>query len=302
MTILDHEGDRRHYAGPMLLLAPGSPLHTALTALATDARLVFVAGLPGTGKSLLIHQLVFLAHEIGRTVSLLQWDVARPVVESHPAARAFPARDGVTHGVVRMAVGRWARLAVARWAARSAPSALLIGETPLVGHRLVELARPMPDDAEPVLSDARTRFVISVPSRDLRRHLEAERGRRAARPLHPREREDAPPEVLRDLWRQLARVAEALGVPGADPSASAPYDPALYAAVYRHVLRRRHVAVLPMDAILPAEALSPYDFAVPVEDLRPAAEDVEPLLAAAAREWKDSVALDRALNEWYATS
>ena len=287
----------------MLLLAPGSPLHTALTALATDARVVFVAGLPGTGKSLLIHQLALLAHEAGRTVSLLQWDVARPVVEWHPAARAFPARDGVTHGVVRMAVGRWARLAVARWAARSADSAaLLIGETPLVGHRLVELARPMPDAAEPVLSDARTRFVIPVPSREVRRHLEAERGRRAARPLHPREREDAPPEVLRDLWRQLARVAEALVVPGADPLAAAPYDPALYAAVYRHVLRRRHAAVLLMDVILPAESLSPYDLAVPVEDLRPAAEDVEPLLAAAAREWKDPVALEGALNEWYTTT
>ena len=66
----------------MLLLAPGSPLRATLTALATDARVVFVAGLPGTGKSLLIHQLVFLAHELGRAVSLLQWDVARPVVES----------------------------------------------------------------------------------------------------------------------------------------------------------------------------------------------------------------------------
>ena len=286
----------------MLLLAPGSPLHTALTALATDARVVFVAGLPGTGKSLLVHQLALLAHEASRTVSLLQWDVARPVVESHPAARPFPARDGVTHGVVRMAVGRWARLAVAHWAARSADSAaLLIGETPLVGHRLVELARPVPDAAEPVLSDARTRFVIPVPSPEVRRHLEAERGRRAARPLHPREREDAPPEVLRDLWRQLARVAGALGVPGADPAASAPYDPALYAAVYRHVLGRRHVAVLPMDAILPAESLSPYDLAVPVEDLRPADEDVERLIAAAAREWKDPVALARALDQWYAT-
>ena len=200
----------------MLILAPGSPLYAALTALATEARLVFVAGLPGTGKSLLIHQLALLAHGAGRRISLLQWDVARPVVEGSAAARAFPASDGVTHGIVRMAVGRWARDAVARWAARSHdPAALLIGETPLVGHRLIELARPMPDDAEPTLSDARTRFVIPVPSREVRGHLEAERGRRAARPLHPREREDAPPEVLRDLWRQLARVAGTLGLSGA---------------------------------------------------------------------------------------
>ena len=144
------------------------------------------------------------------------------------------------------------------------PRALLIGETPLVGHRLVELARPMPDAAEPVLSDARTRFVIPVPSRELRRHLEAERGRRAARPLHPREREDAPPEVLRDLWRQLARVADALGAARAPiPPAAAPYDPALYAAVYRHVLRRRHAGGV-ADGRDPARGV-----AVPLRPRRP---------------------------------
>jgi hypothetical protein len=287
----------------MLLLEPGSPLHAALAALATDARLVFVAGLPGTGKSLLIHQLAHLAHEQGRAVSLLQWDVARPVLEESPAARAYPAQRGVTHGIVRVAVGRWAREAVARWGARHAGSAaLLIGETPLAGHRLVELVRPMADAAELLLTDPRTRFVIPVPSRELRRHLEAERGRRAARPLHPREREDAPPEVLRDLWRQLARDAAALGLaaaPGGD--GEIPYDPALYIAVYRRVLCRRHVDIVPMDTILPAASVSPYDLAVSVDDLRPAPDEVAGLVAAAARDWADPAALQDALDHWYAT-
>ena len=286
----------------MLLLEPGSALHGALTGLATDARLVFVAGLPGTGKSLLIHQLAHLAHARGRAVSLLQWDVARPVVEGSPAARAYPAHRGVTHGIVRVAVGRWARDAVARWSARHAGAgALLIGETPLVGHRLVELVRPMDDAAEAVLSDARARFVIPVPSRELRRHLEAERGRRAARPLHPREREDAPPEVLRDLWQELAGVAMRLGVAGAGGAGAAPYDPAVYAAVYRHVLRRRHAEVVPMDAILPAAAVSPYDLAVPVDDLRPSFGEIPALIATAARDWSDPAALADALEHWYAT-
>jgi hypothetical protein len=127
------------------------------------------------------------------------------------------------------------------------------------------------------------------------------RRRRAARPLHPREREDAPPEVLRDLWRQLARVAAALSLAEAAAGDEIPYDPALYVAVYRHVLRRRHVDVVPMDTRLPAAALSPYAFAVPVEDLRPAAHEVAPLIAAAAREWGDPVALQQALEQWYAT-
>jgi hypothetical protein len=287
----------------MLLLDPASALHATLAGLAGQARAVFVAGLPGTGKSLLIHQLVQLADQQERAVSLLQWDVARPVIENHAAARAFPAHRGVTHGVVRVAVGRWAREAVARWAARAKGSpALLIGETPLVGHRLVELVRCMDDAAEPVLSDPRTRFVIPVPSRELRLHLEAERSRRAAQPLHPREREDAPPEVLRDLWHRLAGVATTLSLAGAPAAgAPAPYDPALYCAVYQQVLRRRHVDVLRLDAILPTAAMSPYDLGVAVDDLRPRADEAEGLLAGAGRDWADPAALEEMLDHWYAT-
>ena len=287
----------------MLLLDPASALHTTLAGLAERARAVFVAGLPGTGKSLLIHQLAQLAHRQGRAVSLLQWDVARPMIESHPAARAYPADRRVTHGVVRVAVGRWARDAVARWGARTAgSSALLVGEAPLVGHRLVELVRCMDDAAEGVLSDPRTRFVVPVPSPELRYHLEAERARRTVQPLHPREREDAPPEVLHDLWRQLTSVAAALGLAGAPAAgAPAPYDPALYTAVYQHVLRRRHVDVLRVDAILPAAAMSPYDLGISVDDLRPGVDEVERLLAGAGTDWADPAALEQALDRWYAT-
>lgn len=286
----------------MLVLAAGSPLHAALAALAATARLVVVAGLPGTGKSLLIHQLAQLAHGTARSVSLLQWDVARPVVEGSPAARAYPASHGVTHGMVRVAVGRWARGAIAAWDFGRPAEALLIVEAPLVGHRLVELARPTADAAEPLLSGPRTRFIVPVPSRTLRAHLEVERGRRALAPRHPREREDAPPDVLRDLWRQLARLAAALGLAALPPgTADLPYDPAIYAAVYAQVLRRRHVEVLTMDAVLPAAGLSPYDFGIPVEDLRPAPEEAPGLVDAAAREWADPQALAMAIERWYVT-
>ena len=288
----------------MLLLDPGAPLRAALAAHVEGARLVMVAGLPGTGKSLLIQQLAELAHAAGRPVSLLQWDVARPVIEGHSAAAAYPAREGVTHGVVRLAVGRWAREAVSRWDARHrGDRAILIGEAPLAGHRLVELARPADDAAEEVLSAPATRFVIPVPSRALREHLEAERGRRAARPLHPREREDAPPAVLRDLWRQLAEVAAAMGLAAAPGAGAPPYDPDLYAAVYGRVLRRRHVDVLRMDTVLPGAAVrSAYELAVPAEDLRPDPDEVPGLIAAAARAAGSPAALEAVLDRWYVTS
>src|SRR2546425_931570 len=180
-----------------VVVPEGSPLFETLAALARDARLVFFAGLPGTGKSLLIHQLAHLAHGRGRHVHLLQWDVARPVFEASRAGRRHPQVHGVTQGVIRLAVGRWARDEIARWDARHPGlDHLLIGETPFIGHRLVELARPAADTAERVLAAATTRFVIPVPSRELRAHLEGERERRAREPRHQREREDAPPAVL----------------------------------------------------------------------------------------------------------
>jgi hypothetical protein len=183
-------------------------------------RIVVFAGLPGTGKSLLVHQLAHLAAGAGRTVHLLQWDVARPVFEATPAGLRYPLADGVTHAVIRKAAGLWARQALVDWH-RGHPDGrhLLVGEAPFVGGRFVELGRPLDDDAEPLLAGPSCRFALAVPSADVRRFLEALRGQRAVRPLHPREREDAPPHVLRDLWRELAAVAARLGVtrPGTRP-------------------------------------------------------------------------------------
>jgi hypothetical protein len=284
-----------------LLLPPGSPLREALASLAREARLVFLAGLPGTGKSLLIHQLAWLAHMERRSIWLLQWDVARPVFEESPAGRAYPAEAGVTHGIVRIAVGLWAREAVGCWSAdHPGRAALLIGETPLVGHRLVELARPAEDAAEPVLRDPDTRFVIPAPSREVRRHLEAERQRRTRAPLHPREREDAPPDVLRDLWRQLVDAARGLGlVP--ETAAELPYDPVLYGEVYRSVLRHRRAEVLAVSTLLPATTMSPYDLGIPRQELLPGPADVECYLAEAGRRFASLDALDWQLAGWFLT-
>src|SRR5215471_16662164 len=170
-------------------------------------RMVFFAGLPGTGKSLLVHQLTHIARASGRSVHLLQWDVARPVFEASDAGRRYPLADGVTHPVIRKAAGRWVRQAVAAWSdSHPASEHLLVGETPFVGHRLTELAQHVDDRAEPLLTGRSCMFVIAVPSAEVRHFLEAERKRRANDPLHPREREDAPPSVVRDLWRDLTQV------------------------------------------------------------------------------------------------
>ena len=264
-----------------------------------ERRMVFVAGLPGTGKSLLVHQLVHIAARAGRQVHLLQWDVARPGFEASHAGRLYPQVNGVTHAVIRRATGLWARGALADWDERHpAPEHLLVGETPFVGNRFVELARRLDDRAEALLTAASCRFVIVVPSREVRRFIEAERERRSASPRHPREREDASPRVLRDLWRDLASI-EAPGRAAGD--APVPYDPILYTRVYEQVLRHRPREVLAQDVILPTGAMSVYDFAVQARDLVPTEPEAEAFVREVERGYLDLTMLETEIARWWET-
>jgi hypothetical protein len=290
-------------SAPSRVVVPeGSPLHAQLAALARARRWVFFAGLPGTGKSLLANQLAHLAHAAGRSVHLLQWDTARPAFEASPAGRRYPVVDGVTQGVIRKAVGLWVRRALLEWERRHPdPGHLLVGETPLVGNRFIELARRADDETEPLLAAPATAFVIPVPSREVRLHLEAERARRAARPLHARERHDATPRVLQDIWRQLAGVAVTLGVAAAPPAPAVdpPYDPDVYRGVYERLLRHRRVEVVPVDVTLPTSALSVYDFAIAPRDLVPAPEEASGFVEDVERRYPDPSALQREIERWH---
>jgi hypothetical protein len=127
--------------------------------------------------------------------------------------------------------------------------------------------------------------VIPVPSRALRQHLEAERARRAEQPLHPREREDAPPEVLRAIWREVA---------GDDR----PYDPDVYRQAYERLLTRRHATALALDTILPAGAVSPYDFRVATADLAPVAAEAARCIGEVEASHPEPADIQRAVDGW----
>lgn len=284
------------------IVAAGDPaLSATLQRLARTARLVLVAGLPGTGKSLVIHQLAHVAAAAGRRVHLLQWDVARPVFEATDAARRYPLVMGVTHAMVRKAVGLWARRALTEWERRW-PGAehFLVGETPLVGGRLIELARVMDDDAEPILAAPSCRFALTVPSVEVRRFLESERSRRTAHPAHPREREDAPPQVLRNLWDELAGVARGLGMLPASDDGAIAYDPAVYRRVYESVLRHRHVDVVALEVVLPTQALSVYDFAVRCDEVVPDTAEADAAVRLAETRHPDPARLADDVARWWA--
>jgi hypothetical protein len=271
-------------------------LHARLESLARSARMVYFAGLPGTGKSLMMQQLAHVAAAGGRVVHALQWDVARPVFEGSDAGQRYPVVDGVTHAMVRKAVGLWARRAIAEWAERfHEPAHLLVGETPFVGGRLIELAREGRDSAESLLVAEACRFVIPVPSRAIREFLEAERERRAVRPVHAREREDAPPHVLRDIWREVLEAGRELGFAATD----AAYDPEVYARVYESVLRGRHVERLPIDVRLPVEGRSAYEFTVPLQELIPDTNEATAVLEETEARYRDARALELEVRHWF---
>lgn len=285
-----------------LVIPEGTPLYDQLQALAQQARLVFFAGLPGTGKSLLLHQLTHLAVAHGRTVHLLQWDIARPVFEAAPAARRYPVVDGVTHGIIRKAVGMWARQALAQWEAEHAdPAYLLIGETPFIGNRFIELALPAQDTAEQLLRHLLCRFVIPVPSLDVRARIETIRQHRSRTPVHAHETEDAPPPVLQALWHEVCRVAPLLGVAtdALAGDAQLVFHPDIYHQVYQAILRHRHCDVMPLQITLETTGFSPYHFIVEKFEVVPSADDVASYIAEAERRFPEPEALQRSIDQWY---
>lgn len=230
-----------------IILPTNSNLYTTFQQLAVQKRLVFLAGLPGTGKSLLIQQLAVLAQQAGRTVHLLQWDVTRAAFETAVLLQTYPEIDGVTHPAIRKAVGLWARTAVLQWHQTHAPHHLLIGEVPLIGNRLTELTQPLDDPAEPLLSDPSCCFVIPTPSRAVRQVIEDARARSIAKPRHEKEARDAQPNVLQMLWEEVAAIGQKLGL---NDDKNLAYDPGVYTAVYQHLLQHRHQQTLPIDTVL----------------------------------------------------
>ena len=265
-------------------IASRNDLEVALKSMTRAHGMVFVAGLPGVGKSLFIRELARVAHGMGRNVCLLQWDVARPSFMSQAILARYPDCDGVTHPVIRKAVGRWVRMAVSRWHQEHAgASGMLIGEVPLIGNRFLELAQVQADDAEPLLAGPQTLFVTPVPSVAVRAAIESARARTFAHPAHARESADAPPGLLHELWLQTRALAVELGAAAPAPDAKAPFDPDTYAAVYRHLLRRRNAITVRVDAQL-EQSGSVYDVAVQATDIIPTGDEAAAIMANLERE------------------
>ena len=267
-----------------IVIASRNDLEAALTSMARSHCMVFVAGLPGVGKSLFIRELARVAHGMGRNVYLLQWDVAQPSFVSQAILARYPEHDGAANPVVRKAIGRWVRKAVFRWHQEHARSSgMLIGEVPLIGNRFMELAQVHADDAEPLLAGPQTLFVTPVPSVPVRAAIEQARERTFANPAHPRESADAPPGVLQQLWLDTRALAVEIGAAAPVSDSLAPFDPQTYAAVYRHLLRHRNAVTVRVNVQLEQNG-SVYDHAVEATDIVPTGDEAAEILARLERE------------------
>ena len=243
-----------------IILPEESQIYRCFVDLIRSADRVFFAGLPGVGKSLLLQQLTLMALEAGRPAHLLQWDTARQPFESP----RYPLDQGATHPMVIKATGVWLRRALLKWdKAHSHSEAILIGEVPLIGDRFMEIVRPADDETEALLADKRTQFVLPVPSQEVRALIESRREASIANPAHENEAQDAPPDLLRALWRDLFHIAAQLGIAEAAANDGL-YSPEIYEATYRHLLRHRRARVLAIDEPLrPVASVYAFDAALP---------------------------------------
>jgi hypothetical protein len=226
-------------------------INEILAKLAKDRRIVTVAGLPGVGKSLYVQKLVEAANALHRAVFLLQWDVSRRAFDTPDVLQRYPEIDGVTSAIIRRAAGQWCRDAVLSWHRKTDSHGILLIEAPLVGNRFVELMMPLDDAAESLLGSDEHVVVLPVPSLQVRAAIEQARARTIAEPTHVRENADAPPNVVRALWRELGEVARELKITGSD--AADCYQPDTYRTVYQHLLRFRRTLTLEVTQVRATE-------------------------------------------------
>lgn len=279
-----------------VVIASERELQTVLASLARTRRMVFFAGLPGVGKSLFIRELARTAHTAGRSVHLLQWDVVRPAFVTTEIAARYPETAGVTHAMVRKAVGVWSRGAVLRWHRQHDAAHMLIGEVPLVGHRLLDLVQSRTDDAEALLAGPGVMFATPVPSAALRSVIENARGRTFANPANTREGEDAPPVLLKRAWQELHGHALSIGAASAT-DAEAAFDPEAYAAVHRHLLRHRHNLTIRMNAQLQSRQ-SVYDLDFAARELVPRQGEAADIVAQLERDFSPDE-IERDVAAWF---
>ncbi|MCV6574412.1 MAG: hypothetical protein OIF58_01645 [Cohaesibacter sp.] len=260
-------------------------------------RMVFVAGLPSSGKSFILQQLTIMAGSAGRNVYSLQWDDARRSFETETALARFPEVDNLTHPAIRKAVGYWVRSAVVKWHhANPDPANILIVELPVMGGRFVELMQPQNDEAEALLASDQIILFTPIPTVEVRTAIEAVRQQTIDNPRHELEAKDAPLYIVQAEWQSIRQIYNQQKNIEPDAKRDSLYDPDVYQEVFEKLLRFRKSAILHIDQLYEVKG-SAYERPVPVEVIEAQAQDITASYERLDREFPAEKA-ERAIDDW----
>jgi len=280
-----------------IVIPETSSIYTTFEQVVNQAKVVILVGLPGVGKSLYVQQLSVMAQQAGRKVHLLQWDVTRLAFETPEVMAKYPEINGITHAMIRKAVGIWTRGAIVDWAEKySSDEHILIGEATFVGERLMQLVKIVEDSAENLLSSEQTQFILSVPTKRVRNLIEEKRAASIANPQHEHENFDAPPNVLQMLWHEIYKVGYEVGV--AEKSDAQPaYDPDVYRKTYEYLLQHRNSISLSVDEVF-QPAGSVYDLSEIVSHLQATPDEVQQIMSQLEQD-STVEAVQAKVDRWY---
>ncbi len=280
-----------------IVLPETSKAYKLCDGLVQSANIIILTGLPGVGKSLYVQQLALMAQSAGRKVHLLQWDVTRSAFETPDILAKYPEIDGVTHAMIRKAVGIWTRQAIVDWSQQHpSDEHMLIGEATFVGERLMQLAIVKDDSAENLLRSERTQFLLPVPSKAVRSQIEDKRAESIANPQHEHEAKDAPPNVLEMLWHEIHHVGYRLGM--VDETQDRPdYNPDVYQKTYEHLLQHRNCVSLHIDEVFERNG-SVYELENIAGHLKASPEEVTKIMSQLEREMTVEE-VQAEVDEWY---
>ena len=241
---------------------------------AAGRRILLMAGLPSTGKSLMLQQLIILASEAGRHVHTLQWDDARSAFETQDWLQVFPEINAVTHPGIRRAIGLWVRTAVASWYNQHQSSNdILVVELPVVGGRFAELLQPLDDDAEPLLNSQHTLVLVPVPTNRMRDIITGIRAETSRNPRNEFEARDAPPHIVEASWAEIRRLYIQWHAIADESEVEEHYQEAICRTVFEHLCRYRHLQILSIDREYPTTG-SAYERSATTEAVRASSQDV----------------------------
>ncbi len=246
-------------------------------------KMIFVAGLPSSGKSLMLQQLAILAHQINRPVYTIQWDASRQSFETEEGLKKYPEHNNLTHPGIRKAAGIWIRQAVQAWfELNRSTNAILIAELPVVGGRFVELLQPIKDDAEAILSSSDVLFFVPIPTHEMRKVITGHRAETFANPRNDQETKDAPISIVQNEWMITRQLYNTWNNNEGSSGSDSDYCPEIYTQVFNRLMRFRHFEILNIDQSF-GKGDSAYDRPVPVTEIYASDSEVSEILATIER-------------------